>query len=197
MSKYTTELRYIIEEQYNIGLDKYPIWNENYRQVLNDKIISHFRFREIAFETAALFVDRLNNLMGEIMPFYNQLYKTTELEINPFITYNIDEESKTTGETSSESKGETSTGQHALFSDTPQVQLSGNQDYATNLNQSKTVAENSGTGKDNTLSEYVRKVKGKTDSRSYPELLMIYRDSFINIDMMVIDELEVLFFGLW
>ena len=40
-------------------------------------------------------------------------------------------------------------------------------------------------------------VRGKMGSGSYSKMLIEYRDTFINIDMMVIDEFKDLFFGLW
>lgn len=40
-------------------------------------------------------------------------------------------------------------------------------------------------------------VKGKMGGASYSKMLIEYRDTFINIDMMVVDEFKDLFFGLW
>lgn len=40
-------------------------------------------------------------------------------------------------------------------------------------------------------------VRGKMGGTSYSKMLIEYRDTFINIDMMVIDEFKDLFFGLW
>ena len=40
-------------------------------------------------------------------------------------------------------------------------------------------------------------VRGKMGSESYSKMLIEYRDTFINIDMLVIDEFKDLFFGLW
>lgn len=48
--------------------------------------------------------------------------------------------------------------------------------------------------KGDTFSEDVR---GKMGGGSYSKMLIEYRDTFINIDMMVIDEFKDLFFGLW
>ena len=47
------------------------------------------------------------------------------------------------------------------------------------------------------LDEYLEKIKGKRGVKSYPELLEEFRKSFLNIDMMIIDELKNLFFLLW
>jgi hypothetical protein len=48
--------------------------------------------------------------------------------------------------------------------------------------------------KGDTFSEDVR---GKMGGGSYSKMLIEYRDTFINIDMKVIDEFKDLFFGLW
>ena len=37
MSQYTTELRYLIQQNYDFGLKDYPIFDESYRDVLNKK----------------------------------------------------------------------------------------------------------------------------------------------------------------
>ena len=74
MSKYTTELRYLIQSGFDLGLRNYPIFDENYRSKLNEKILNHYYMREIGFETAGLFKRYLNVKMEEIMPYYNQMY---------------------------------------------------------------------------------------------------------------------------
>ena len=91
MSKYTTELRRLIESGYDLGLKTYPIFEESYRTILNGKILSHYKFREIGFETAGLFKDRLNEKMELIMPYYNQLYKSALLEFNPLLNSKMQE----------------------------------------------------------------------------------------------------------
>lgn len=53
---------------------------------------------------------------------------------------------------------------------------------------------------DTTLSnteDYLEKVIGSNGGESFSERLTEYRSTFINIDMMVVNELEDLFFGLW
>lgn len=59
--------------------------------------------------------------------------------------------------------------------------------------------ENVSTGKDTTNSEEdrTREVKGRYGSASTAVLLKEMRESFLNIDMMVIEELEPLFMALW
>lgn len=49
----------------------------------------------------------------------------------------------------------------------------------------------------NSLDDYIQHVKGKNGGRSYSKMLMEFRETFMNIDAMVVDELKDLFFKLW
>lgn len=91
MAKYTTELRTLVEINYDLGLDDYPIFDEAYRTVLNKKIIDHYMFREIGLETPGLFRHFLKTRMSEIMPYYNKLYNSELLPLDPFISYDLTE----------------------------------------------------------------------------------------------------------
>lgn len=94
MSRYTTELRYMIENPQwtdeRLGLTQYPIFDEGYRDTLNSHIKKYFYFAEIGFETPARFAMRLKDTMDLIMPYYNQLYESARASINPFITMRYD-----------------------------------------------------------------------------------------------------------
>ncbi len=59
------------------GLDCYPIFDEDYRNELQKKILLKYYTREICEETFGLWKLRLNSKMNEIMPYYNQLYSET------------------------------------------------------------------------------------------------------------------------
>ena len=102
-----------------------------------------------------------------------------------------------------------------LFSDTPQGSLIGvnTQTYLTNARKNTDDVKNNGESDENTTSQtsgsrtetrdgntteqYLERVAGKMNSISYSELLQKYRDTFINIDMLVIKEFEDCFMGLW
>ena len=81
-----------MEQGYNLELNKYPIFDENYREVLNKKIIDEYYFREIGVETPARFKHHLNHTMDMIMPYYNQLYESELLEIDPLLSFRETEE---------------------------------------------------------------------------------------------------------
>ena len=49
----------------------------------------------------------------------------------------------------------------------------------------------------NTTENYLETVKGKRGGESYMELLLKYRKTFINIDMMILEDLSDLFMNLW
>ena len=102
MSKYTTELRFIIESGYDLNMLDYPIFNETYRAALNEKIFNHYLFHEIGFETVEKFNIMLQIKMNEIMPYYNKMLESELLEINPLLTFErnvINDTDKTSNET--------------------------------------------------------------------------------------------------
>ena len=233
MSRYTIELRYLIEGNYELGLKDYPIFDESYREQLNNKIIQHYYFREIGFETEALFKNRLNQKMNEIMPYYNQMYESSKLKIDPLSTIDLEEvfsrKSKTTGEGTSSTSGTgnntnnfnstdtTDYGKISKFSDIAQAQTTPNeilndkyltsatvddgQDKNTNTgtNTSQTESTTSGTSTDerNLDEDTTLTRKGNNGIASESELLNMYRETFLNIDMMIIDDLDELFLGIW
>lgn len=204
MASFTTELHKVKElNKGDIGLNDYTIFDERYREALNQKIEDHFINREIGLETVSMFVFAMKRKMNEIMPYYNQLYKSERLAYDPLNTIDIRSLSETTGsaESSEDStQGSTSKSESsAVSSNFPQVRMGGNKDYATagQDNLAATVAESTGNGSSKTAQD------GKTDSQttgfqgSRSALLMEYRETFLNIDMMVIGELEECFMQLW
>ena len=104
MSKFTTEVRFVCETAAGLNSSKgfnsledtltaaapkvfdfdFPIFDENYRLVLEKKILRHYYTREIGEETVGLWKLRLNTRLNEIMPYYNKLYESELLEFNPF-----------------------------------------------------------------------------------------------------------------
>jgi hypothetical protein len=291
MSKYTTELRFICEnyagktESEGYGsvnsiiqsaIPKvfdfdFPIFDESYRNVLCTKILRHYYMREICEETVGLWKLRLETKLNEVMPYYNQLYKSELLEFNPL--YDIDLTTKndatkneTTDSTQNDTEKKTGSGENSntrqdasknttdmattasetssgtsgnkrkdLYSDTPQGSLENveNETYLTNARkvedsgtdshksdatgcnkgtvdyENKTTDEGENSYKEDTAIDrtgktvlnstdgYLQTVVGKTGGSSYSKLLNDYRETFLNIDLQVIEELSDLFFKLW
>lgn len=344
MSKYTTEVRFICENAYGLtesaGFSRiddilqdvapkifdfdFPMFDEEYRIPLEVKILRTYYTREICEETVGLWKLRLQNKLCNIMPYYNQLYKSTLLEFEVFAdvdytevtdgtidsslkklinfanlggidksTYTKNGAEKnttnynggTTNTTSYEGKETNSTDYSGsetdvtkttgsistspatkitTKSDTPQGGLNGfisddylttaqKESYSTDETQTYNGVTNTGektfdnrndtstktyeNRKDKNTQEYnnrndvhtlefenrndyveqeklsknktdedntshsknnnILKVKGKRNGLTYSEMLQKYRETFLNIDKMIIDELSDLFFGLW
>lgn len=299
MSKYTTEVRYICEKlagfSESVGYSKaseaisksrtkvfnfdYPIFDNNYRNVLETKILRHYYTREIGFETVGLWQFWLNTRLNEIMPYYNKLYESELLKFNPLYEvdlttdysknlkgeenkntnysentnskHDIDTEEEIENESSTESekngtnKRDTSnTTDESLdhwdyYSDTPQGGVNGLADMtyltnarhivdtnhtanigvengettdsgrvdvsgSSNTNKSTTdigTGSKSGNSTDktdiNNVESYLQHVKGKNSGTSFSKLLTEYRETFINIDMMIIRDLSDLFMNIW
>ena len=242
MSYYTTEVRYLCESMTNVPLEnfdnlkgvrridaiidsskgnifdfEYPIFDEAYRGVLEKKILRHYYTREIGQETFGLFQLFLSDKMNEIMPYYNQLYQSELLKIEPLVSVSRKvshegkgSENKTTkrnGTNSSNSNTNGNTNTWSYYSDTPQGGIVGleNNDYLTNATHntgtdstSSTLGgttSDSETGTGNRSDSYVDQIVGYEGNQS--EMLLKFRETFLNIDMMIIDEVKDLFFMIY
>ena len=246
MSKYTTEVRFICETA--CGLDasrgyasvndiingaigkvfdfSFPIFDEEYRGVLERKILKHFYTREICEETVGLWKLRLDTRLNEIMPYYNKLYESELLEFNPLYTHNLTR--KHDGRSNNESNETVNSTNHSVsngngsgtnngkstdkYSETPQGALT-NVENGTYLTDARIIEDESSSssnthnesdgrgtvtsnGNANTTENYLETVVGY-EGNNASKLLQDYRDTFLNIDMLIIDELEDLFFQLW
>lgn len=279
MSKYTTELRFICEQiagrtesaPYGSVTNiieaarpvifhfSYPIFDEDYKPVLETKILKHFYTREIGEEVVGLWRLRLNETMNRIMPYYNKLYESELIEFNPLYDVNITRDGTREGESSgTNSRTGTTTDSSTttidqdttnsstqvtdqettssnnqlhwdLYSDTPQgaitrvdnntyltearkntaadtgsgtlddtttVTGSGTNDQTTTFSGSGRTTD-SGSTSGTTAEEYLEHVVGKQGSGSYSKMIEEYRNTFLRIDDMILEELEPLFMQLW
>lgn len=67
----------------------------------------------------------------------------------------------------------------------------------TNTKTLNTTKSGNTSGTITNTDEYVERVYGKMGGYTYSKALLEYRKTLINIDMMIIDDLKDLFFGLW
>ena len=215
MSKYTTEVRFICETAAGLsesdGANKvdeiiakaapivfnfdWPIFDEAYRLGLEEKILRHYYTREIGEETVGLWKLRLEDRLNLIMPKYNQLYESAKLEFNPF--YDVDYTRQGTNSGEGTSSGTTTSTGNNMHSDTPQNGLESvlSGEYLTYADVSN--GESSSSSQNSNSGEFQESIKGKMPGASYSRLLKEYRQTFLNIDRMVIDELNDLFMGVW
>lgn len=213
MAKYTTTIRNLIDNNFDFGLKNYPIFDENYREVLNNKILMHYYMDEIGFETAGLFKVYLNNKMNEIMPYYNELYKKQkDLLLNFDKTTNMTEtftrdNTTNTNATSNSTSSNTASGTSKnVYQDTPMGNITeqnidnysyaSKQEFNKNQNTSSIEDNSSLTGKATNLENYIRTKTGNNGRLYGIEILKMIKNNYMNIDEMIINELQDLFMGI-
>lgn len=321
MSKYTTEVRFVCEQKAGLhesmGCDnvdevirnswdkifttRCTFFDEDYREGLCSKILKHYYLREIGAETVGVWKLWMNTKLEEIMPYYNLLYKSALLDINPLldVDYTKTHEGESDGAKNTEgvnrvsgskTGSNTTTGGNTVetnsstsvdsshndtdttqstrditadgtvsstgnkgdrYSDTPQGTIANAEintnSYLTNVrlindqtsgtthdlttdgfdetktntggvHTTDTVKGTQTTTKDETTAttenenvnttsssdetqhntdSYVERVFGKMSNIPQSELLIKFRETFLNIDMMVIEEFDELFMSLW
>ena len=190
-------------------------------QVINDRgtwskdklaaqIVDHYLMREIGLETPALFQHQAKVLMKEIMEEKLPLIYSASIEYDPLVNVDYSEtfnaqraatgSATTTGQSSSNTSGLT------VASDTPQGQISksailaGN--YASNTSASEATdassTNGSSTSSDNSSENYTKRIKGNSGvSATAQALIRDYRKTIVTINKDIIEDLNVLFMGLY
>ena len=210
MSKYTITIKALIDNHFDFQLTDYPIFDESYRDTLNQNILNHYYMDEIGFETAPLFRFYLKQKLNEIMPYYNVLYeKQKELLDNIAGNVNLTEtlERVTGTETESNSKSDsTSEGNSKnLYLDTPQgSEYKGtidDTDYATNVtfgkSDSTSAIEDSSTSSGSGTENYIKKIIGNNGKYYNVEVLNKIKNGLFNIDLLIINDLNELFMQIY
>ena len=183
-----------------IGLGTYPIFDENYRPVLNGKILDEYWNREIGSESIDDFTLIIRRKLDQIMPFYNKMYLSEQIDYDALATMDIRSqgtsamngtESVDSGVTAnSVTKGKA----RAVTSQTPQTMLKPNADYATGASDTNSESNVNGTntthtdGSNTNSSTSDNRVTGYQGVAS--DLIMKYRASLINIDTMILSDIE-------
>lgn len=182
----------LVKNDFDFKLNNYPIWDENYRQTLNDKLINHYLFEQIGMETPALFRHYLVTAMNEIMPYYNKIYLSTIADfdlINDFKRY-TESEQHTIVDNNTDSTTTDNTTNLSATSDTPQSFVGDlfEHGYVSNTGQieNNSIAE---SVTDQDISTDDHRIFNEYGYNNYPaENLIKFREAVINIDMMVIND---------
>lgn len=180
----TIELREVVKDTDIFDrCDPFPIWNENHRGELEKKIIEHYYFRQIGFETVGRFKFMLNVRLREIMPRMNKIYETTLFKYNPIENYNMEEGNSTDRSADGESLGK--------YSETPQGELQNLLDgkYLTNATH--------GTEKSKGKEKYSGWRHGNIGVTTTQQMIEQERKIIIDLDLMIIEELKDLFLGVY
>lgn len=93
MARFTAELHELLKDEgfkaeLQRVMNSYPLYEavnpDLYghiptREELNKKIIDHYRFYEIGSETPGRFLYNIETTLNEIMPYYNQMFKSVDI----------------------------------------------------------------------------------------------------------------------
>lgn len=190
----------ILSNYSGIGLADYPIFNEDYRPILNGKLIEEYYHREIGVETIEMFVWRLRAKMNQIMPYYNQLYESTLIEYDALDSMRIQSVGSNHMESEDAGSGETITetenksGSRVIGSDFPQMMLAANADYATNGSDVNSTVELDSTSSQTNQSNSNADTNSENLVTGYQgaasDLINKFRNSLINVDTAVLADVE-------
>lgn len=211
MAKYTVTIKTLMDNKFDFGLKNYPIFDEAYRETLNNNILMHYYENEIGFETAGLFKVYLNQKMFEIMPYYNELYKVQKKMLLNDITNNVnltetfkrDTSTNTSSKSASSSSGISKS--KNVEQATPQGSLKeeniDNYSYASNITMDKNDTSNSvndsATGKSSGNENYIKTIIGNNGGKYNVDILEQLKNNLMNIDLMIINELNELFMQIY
>lgn len=200
----TVELGDIVDSGVNIWDFEYPLPHQVLmyhdkmvfvpfnKEEFEQKIIDHYRFRQIGQETVGRWLHYFRTRIREIMPYYVQLYEFEAKWFNvedPLESYNLTEtfeqDSEGTGKVNGTSGGVTK------FSDTPQGSVDNLDNYLTNATQDSRndSQDTQSTGK----TKHTMTRRGNIGVQPLGGEVQNIRDAFINIDQMVIQDLNDLF----
>ena len=220
MAKYTVTVKSLIDNDFDFGLTSYPIFDEEYRNTLNNNILNYYYEEEIGLETAELFKKYLNARMSLIMPKYNAMYQAQAdllengLLNNVNLTETMDKDvtaslDQTDNGTATQT-GSSSADNKNLYQDTPHGSISmetlnSQNVYATNFtidhnSNSSSVQDSSSSTRDQDTTgteDYVKTIVGNNGRKYNVEVYNNVVTNLKNIDMLIINELSDLFMGIF
>lgn len=208
MSKYTTELRQIVQ---NTSIEEVQSWFMDYeledylteeeiaiieergtwsKEKLAKKIVDHYWMHEIGLETVGLFVHQVKVAMQEIMEEKLPLIYSASLKYDPLV--NVDFTETYEAENSEDGNADGLN----VNSDTPQGQISKQSilsgSYASSTGASEGTSHSEGT------QSYTRTQKGNSGSLTTAQaLVQQYRKNIIMIDRDIINDLSSLFMNIY
>ena len=193
MGKYTLTIQEILSNNVNIFDFDYSFYNESYKKGFEKKFLDRFLFDEIGAETVARFKHNLRSTLNEIMPYYKHLYETTIYEYNPILNYDLQE--VIIRDVSNEQEEEGTTTDSNKNYDTP-INFNGNyKNSPSNINDNENTNNISRKG---LVSEvHKRNTTGNIGVMTTQDLIMKERDIIINIDKLILEELNILFMGVY
>ena len=197
---------YLTADQINT-INEFGIWSKD---KLAKKIVDHYYMRESGFETIGLFKHYAKVTMQELMEKYLPLIYSSSIKYDPLVNVDYTETFNRTADTTnngtSSSNSNSNSSSLGVNSDTPQGQINKQEILKGKYASTTGATENESSINDttntnstsNTGEEYVKRVKGNSGvSATAQKMVEQYRDNIITIDKDIIEELNILFMGLY
>lgn len=194
MAQFTMTLMEILENNIEIFDFDYPMFEESYKPIFEQKFKDKFLFDEIGVETVARFKHNLKQMLNLIMPYYNKLYMSQALDQRILDNYDVTEtfERSTLSNKTVNSDGENKN----LFSATPGKRIDINtNDYVTNITKDITSATNEVL--DDGVERWIRTMQGNIGVQTDADAIKKYEDVLRNVDQEILDQLQILFMGVY
>ena len=216
MAKYTIELRALNNPPFFKLFDfKYDFYEESKKEQFEQKFIDYFYMREIEHETADVFKHELRTKLNLIAPYYKQLYETELKSKNIEFLLNkdlketfireVESDTESLSNFNNESNGKAKVETLSTTNDTPQNRVDDLDKYISSASKDKNTSDTSSSDNGSSISQNSNTAKeettliskGNIGTTSSAQLLRDWRDVLINIDMMILEECEELFFKLF
>ena len=216
MAKYTIELRALNNPPFFKLFDfKYDFYEESKKEQFEQKFIDYFYMREIEHETAGEFKHELRTKLNLIAPYYKQLYETELKSKNIEFLLNkdlketfireVESDTESLSNFNNESNGKAKVETLSTTNDTPQNRVDDLDKYISSASKDKNTSDTSSSDNGSSISQNSNTAKeettliskGNIGTTSSAQLLRDWREVLINIDMMILEECEELFFKLF
>ena len=216
MAKYTIELRALNNPPFFKLFDfKYDFYEESKKEQFEQKFIDYFYMREIEHATAEEFKHELRTKLNLIAPYYKQLYETELKSKNIEFLLNkdlketfireVESDTESLSNFNNESNGKTKVETLSTTNDTPQNRIDDLDKYISSASKDKNTSDTSSSDNGSSISQNSNTAKeettliskGNIGTTSSAQRVRDWRNVLINIDRMILEECEELFFKLF
>ena len=203
MSNYTLQLRYLYEDE-NFKLFDFPynLYNNDLKPWFEEKFYQHFMFYEIGFDTIGMFKQRLMSKLNDIYPYYKQLYETEirakgidfmlNKDLKESYVRELTSNSNSNQESNVSSNSLSTAGQltPSLIANSQKIDKFMDSAQKDNSSSNST---STGESNGNSKEQYTLTSQGNIGITSSAELLTKWRETLLNIDLMIFEECNDLF----
>lgn len=193
---------YLTPEQIAV-IEERGVWSKDQ---LADRIIKHFKMREIGTDSIGSFKLYIEDTMAEVMETYVPLIYTASIKFDPLVNVDFTESFQRTSENQSQSNSSSSNNSSGLTvnSDTPQGQISkseilqGKYASSTGANETENMIKDNSNSLGNGKEQYTKTTRGNSGvSATAQKMIEQTRDIIRAINTEIVYKLEPLFIGLY